>query len=177
MRYSVSLLLSLGLLLSACSWPIRPDPVVSSPDSTAGAPPEGTPSGADVVVRVVDGDTVVLASGETVRYLCVDTPETVNPNMTAEPYGPEATDRNRDLVEGKAVRLESDVSERDHYGRLLRYVWIGDTLVNAELIRGGYGHETCRSPDTKYRTMMRELEKEARVHQRGLWASWPTPLP
>lgn len=129
------------------------------------------------VARVVDGDTIVLENGETVRYLGIDAPETVNPNMAPEFYGQEATDKNRELVEGRTVSLEKDVSDRDHYGRLLRYVSVGNVFVNAELVRGGYAYEASRPSDSRYRSLLRKLEQEAREQHRGLWAEWPTPLP
>ncbi|MCK4863754.1 MAG: thermonuclease family protein, partial [Dehalococcoidales bacterium] len=82
------------------------------------------------VTQVIDGDTITIDTGHRVRYIGLDTPE-VYP--VQEAYGMEAWQANRKLVEGKEVRLERDVSETDKYGRLLRYVYVDDTLVNAEL--------------------------------------------
>src|SRR5947207_14235634 len=92
------------------------------------------------VVRVVDGDTIHVRIGarvEKVRYIGVNTPEVHHPRKGEEPGGREAAEVNRRLVEGKRVRLELDVQERDRYGRLLAYVWVGDVMVNAELVRLG----------------------------------------
>jgi len=81
------------------------------------------------VVRIVDGDTIVVAFGGTeykVRYIGMDTPETVDPNKAVQWMGPQATVANAILVDGKTVFLEKDVSEVDQYDRLLRYVWLND---------------------------------------------------
>jgi len=92
------------------------------------------------VTRVVDGDTIEVSIGGTlyrVRYIGIDTPETVAPDRPVGCYGPEASAANKALVEGKTVTLEKDVSDVDQYGRLLRYVYVGSTFVNAELVRQG----------------------------------------
>lgn len=80
------------------------------------------------VVRVIDGDTIEIEGGDRVRYIGIDTPETVDPRKPVQCYGQEASNKNKELVEGKTVELEKDVSETDKYGRLLRYVWLGDML-------------------------------------------------
>jgi len=119
------------------------------------------------VARVVDGDTLVLAGGERVRYIGVDAPEDTT---VVEPFGPEATALNRRLVEGKWVRLERDVSDRDRYGRLLRYVWVGEVLVEAELVREGYAEAKPYPPDLRYYPCLEALEEEARREARGMWS-------
>jgi len=112
------------------------------------------------VVAVIDGDTieVQLASGEVkrVRYIGVDTPE------SGEVCGAEATAANRALVEGKQVKLEKDVSETDRYGRLLRYVYVGDVFVNAQLVREGYAEARKYPPDTAKANELEALEVQAR---------------
>jgi micrococcal nuclease len=127
------------------------------------------------VVDVVDGDTIkVDVDGQvyTVRYIGIDTPETVHPDEPVEWMGPEASEANRRLVEGQAVYLETDVSETDRYGRLLRYVYLADGLfVNAELVRLGYAHAVTFPPDVKYQDLLLEMQQEAREAGRGLWAS------
>src|SRR5689334_2887480 len=90
-----------------------------------------------VVTRVVDGDTIeVWLDGRTedVRYIGVDTPETVKPGAPVDCFGPQASAFNHRLVEGKRVRLVFDVELRDVYGRLLAYVYLGDRFVSAELV-------------------------------------------
>ena len=116
------------------------------------------------VTQVIDGDTVALSNGDRVRYIGMDTPE------RGEPLYKEATEFNRNLVEGKAVRLTKDISERDRYGRLLRYVYVDDILVNAELVREGYAREFEYKPDVRFRDCFVALEKEARKKKRGIWA-------
>ncbi|MDP3793405.1 MAG: thermonuclease family protein, partial [Candidatus Uhrbacteria bacterium] len=106
--------------------PAQDEPTATAPPAVTGSP---TPSALDqaLVVRVVDGDTIdVLIGGEQlrVRYIGIDTPETVDPRRPVGCFGKEASARNRELVEGKTVALEKDVSETDRFGRLLRYVWL-----------------------------------------------------
>ncbi len=124
-----------------------------------------------LVTRVIDGDTIELENGQVVRYLLIDTPETVHPEKPVECFGPEATERNRQLVEGRRVRLERDMTDRDAYGRLLRYVYADGTMVQAELVREGYGYVYSRQPDVKYLKDMAGLEREARELGAGLWTA------
>ena len=119
--------------------------------------------GAAIVTRVIDGDTVEIEGGYRVRYIGIDTPE------RDESYYWEALQANRDLVEGKKVWLEKDVEDRDRYDRLLRYVWVGNTMVNAELVRLGYAYSYSYPPNLKYQTYLLQMEKEAREHERGFW--------
>ena len=126
-----------------------------------------SPADTEKVTQVIDGDTIVIASGSHVRYIGIDTPE-VYPKREA--FGIEAWLANRELVEGKRVRLEQDVSDTDRYGRLLRYVYIGDIFVNAELVRRGLAYAQAYPPDTKYQRLLEELEMEARLAGRGIWA-------
>jgi len=97
----------------------------------------------NLVIRIIDGDTFELSTGEKVRLICIDTPE------TGEPGAQEATDFLTELILNKEVRLEKDISETDRYGRLLRYVWVNVSLeggseseqevfVNRELVKEGY---------------------------------------
>ncbi len=125
--------------------------------------------GADAVkvTRVIDGDTIVVSGECHVRYIGINAPE-IHPSP--EPYGTEAWQANRALVEGKRVRLEKDTSETDKYGRLLRYVYAGDTLVNAELVRLGYARARAYPPDIKYQDYLKEMENEAKESHRGIWA-------
>ena len=128
------------------------------------------------VVRVVDGDTIrVSLNGRdvTVRYIGIDTPESVDPRRPVQPFGREASERNKQLVEGRTVRLEKDVSETDRFGRLLRYVYVGTEMANAVLVREGYAHAVSFPPDVKHQDMFRQLEREARGARRGLWAAEP----
>lgn len=124
------------------------------------------------VVKVVDGDTIkvdIAGRVYSVRYIGIDCPETNHPVKGLEAFGPEATARNAELVAGKTVRLETDVSETDRYDRLLRYVWVGDTMVNETLVREGYAHSVTYPPDVKHQELFQQREREAREASRGLW--------
>lgn len=123
------------------------------------------------VTKVIDGDTIQIEGAKTVRYIGIDTPETVDPRKSVQCYGKEASSKNKELVEGKQVRLEKDVSETDKYGRLLRYVYIGDTFVNDYLVRQGYAHASSYPPDIKYQEQFRQAQEEARSGNRGLWSA------
>lgn len=128
------------------------------------------------VVRVVDGDTIeVNLDGQqyTVRYILVDTPETKKPNTPVQPFGPEATEANRQLVEGQTVRLEKDVSEIDQYGRLLRYVYVGDLMVNEELLRLGLAKVATFPPDVKYVDRFLAVQRQAQLAGVGMWRGEP----
>ena len=122
------------------------------------------------VVEVVDGDTIIIRGVQgdyQVRYVGIDAPE-VYPE--AEVFAMEAWQANRTLVEGKEVRLVRDVSEMDKYGRLLRYVYVDDTFVNAELVRQGFAVAKAYPPDTELQDYLEQLEEEARQAGRGMWA-------
>jgi len=124
------------------------------------------------VVRVVDGDTIHVKLGdriEKVRYIGVNTPE-LHGAGGPQPGAAEAAALNRALVLGKRVRLELDVQPRDRYGRLLAYVWVGDLMVNAELVRRGYAQVMTVPPNVRYQALFLALEREARQAGRGLWA-------
>jgi micrococcal nuclease len=125
-----------------------------------------------LVVRVVDGDTIRVRIGqrtEAVRYIGVNTPEMRHPARGKEPGARRAHAANRRLVEGRRVRLELDVQPRDHYGRLLAYVWAGDTMVNAELVRLGYAQVMTVPPNVRHAALFLKLQRDAREAGRGLW--------
>ncbi len=126
------------------------------------------------VVRVVDGDTIDVAIGGEVvrvRYLGIDTPETVHPSQSVECFGKEASARNKELVEGKLVRLERDISDTDKYGRLLRYVYVDGVFVNLALVQGGYASTLTYPPDVHFNEVFRNAETEAREGNNGLWGA------
>jgi len=116
------------------------------------------------VVDVYDGDTFVIESGEAVRLLGIDTPE------IGEPGADIAKDFLEKLVLGKEVRLERDSVDKDDHNRLLRYVYVGDLFVNAELIRKGYAEVKFYPPNLRYKEEFEELEKTASRLKKGLWA-------
>jgi len=116
------------------------------------------------VSRVIDGDTFVLNSGDTVRLICINTPE------KGDFYADEATEYLKGLVLGKNVLLEKDVSETDRYGRLLRYVYAGNISVNEILVRKGYASVYRYPPDTKYCDVFEASESEAKENGFGIWS-------
>ncbi len=126
------------------------------------------------VVRIIRGDTIevccVFGDRVKVRYIGVDTPETHHPMRGVEPYGMEAAEANRKLVDGKTVRLEFDVQQFDKYGRTLAYVYLEDgTFVNAWLVEHGYAMVMTVPPNVKYQDLFLRLQREAREAGRGLW--------
>lgn len=129
------------------------------------------------VLRVIDGDTIEIEGGERVRYIGIDTPETVDPRKPVQCFGVEASKKNKETVENKMVRLEKDITDRDKYNRLLRYVWLGDIFVNLELVRQGFAHSYSYPPDVKYQDLFVKAQEEAREAKRGLWDSCPAQLP
>lgn len=161
--------------------------LVSTPEPTPaptpafGLQPTG-PTQIATVASVTDGDTIrVLIDGMNypVRYIGIDTPEVHN---GLEWMGQEASQANAELVAGGQVILETDVSETDQYGRLLRYVWVDDgdglLLVNLELLRRGVAQITTYPPDVKYAdTIYLDAQREAREAGIGLWGAAPTPTP
>jgi micrococcal nuclease len=144
------------------------------------------------VLQVIDGDTIVVLVGsrrEHVRLIGIDTPES-RPNRRAEKqsqthhidqrailrYGNLAADFTRSLLPKKsAVFLEYDAAKRDHYQRLLAYVWLpSGSMVNEEIVRAGYGYLLTIPPNVRYRARFAAAFSEARRKQRGLWATNPS---
>ena len=126
------------------------------------------------IVRAVDGDTIkVEINGkiEPVRYIGIDTPETVDPRKTVQCFGIEASKKNKELVEGKMARLEKDITDRDKYNRLLRYVWLDDVLINQALVEQGFAKSYSYPPDIKYQDKFVVAEKKAREDKLGLWTA------
>ena len=128
------------------------------------------------VARFVDGDTIVVdmnGKNETVRMIGVDTPETHKPNTPVQCYGPAAAAYTKNLIGTQKVRLEADPTNqnRDRYGRLLRYIYLPDNrLVEAELIRNGYGFAYTLFPFTKKDDFV-HLEDQAKAADKGLWGN------
>jgi micrococcal nuclease len=132
-------------------------------------PPLRTPKGALKVIRVVDGDTVVLSDGRTIRYIGVDTPE------RGRPFYEAAKNFNRKLVQGKVMELEFDIERYDRYGRLLAYVFVRDArgkriFVNAELVSNGFAKVYTKPPNVRYADLFVRLQEDAREKRRGLWS-------
>lgn len=128
------------------------------------------------VIKVVDGDTIKIDDRgkiQTVRLIGLDTPEVVDPRKPVQCFGKEASERMKEIVEGKYVRLRNDDSQNneDKYGRLLRYVYLdNDVLVNRMMIEEGYGHEYTYEKPYQFKEQFMKAEEEARTRKRGLWA-------
>ncbi len=135
------------------------------------------------VKKALDGDTVILANGEKVRLIGIDTPE-VRENkrlywqaqraktdiQSIMRMGRRSSEFMRSLVEGKFVRLEFDAERRDKYNRLLAYVYLADgTLVNAKIVEAGYASLLSIPPNVRHAARFRELYQQARANKLGLW--------
>ena len=143
--------------------------------STVQKKSETTPANLYTVVRVIDGDTVVVdmnGKNVTVRLIGINTPETVDPRKKVECFGKEASEFLKNILTGKQVRLESDSTQRniDKYGRLLRYVYLNDILVNEEIISSGYGFEYTYDVPYEFQAEFMSSESYARAGKLGLWS-------
>ncbi len=157
---------SVLLLLAATLLILRP-----WEDGGADAGPTSAPA---FVVRVVDGDTIEARVGdrvEDVRYIGIDTPETVKPDTPVQCFGPQASSFNHRLVEERQVRLVFGVERRDTYGRLLAYVYLGDRFINADLVRRGLARSLTIPPNDRFAPLFRRLELRAARAGRGLWGA------
>ncbi len=136
-----------------------------------------------LVIRVVDGDTLVLQNNERVRLIGIDTPEMHESNKlnrdaqrsgqdlaAIKQLGRRSYEFTKNLVEGKRVRLEFDLERFDKYKRILAYVYLLDgTFVNAAIIEQGYASIMTYPPNVRYADLFLKLSKEARKNKRGLW--------
>ncbi len=162
-KWSLALLALLAAFIAGRqSSPIPPH------HSTAPVPPPIKPPTefTALCTRVIDGDTIVIDGGERVRYIGMDTPETEGD----EPGAEAATEANRELVEGRTVRLVLDVEHRDQYGRLLAYVYVDGVFVNADLVRQGLAQIATYPPNVRHEAEFLRLQQEAREARRGIWA-------
>lgn len=124
------------------------------------------------VERVVDGDTLLLADRTRVRLIGVNTPETVKPDTPPQPWGAEASQFTRDFLARRKVRLEFDEERLDQHGRTLAFVWVGDKLLNEELIRAGLGRaEMHFHYASEKKDRFRAAQQEAKKQQRGIWSN------
>ncbi|QQG44839.1 MAG: thermonuclease family protein [Candidatus Roizmanbacteria bacterium] len=153
-----------------------PFPSLKSNPSVTSNPPNPSPPETVKVKRVVDGDTIELDNGKKVRYIGIDTPELKDPRKPVQCFAKEASDKNKELVEGKTVRLEKDVSDTDKFDRLLRYVYVVDNdltfsalFVNEYLVKEGYAYASTFPPDVKYADLFLKAQTKAREQNKGLW--------
>ena len=128
------------------------------------------PQANTVVVKVFDGDSILLSDGREIRYIGVDAPETGG-YRPAEYYGEQSRSLNSDLVMGKIVSIVTDVETTDHYGRTLAYVFVDDTLVNEAVIREGAALARPYPPNLSYQELFCAAMKQARIEEKGMWAN------
>ena len=124
------------------------------------------------VLAVIDGDTIdveVNGVSKRVRYIGIDTPEIGHDGKVDECFAVAAKERNEELLADGAVRLVKDVSEVDQYGRLLRYVYTGEVMINERLVEEGYARLVTFPPDVEKTELFRGLERTARAEELGLW--------
>ena len=123
------------------------------------------------VARVVDGDTLLIAPDERLRLIGVNAPETVKPDWPVEPWGPEASAFTKHFVAGGKVQLQFDEERLDDYGRYLAYVWVGDKMLNEELVRAGLARfEQGFHYSAEMKRRFRRAEDEARRKHLGIWS-------
>lgn len=131
-----------------------------------------------MVTEVVDGDTIKISTGQTVRFIGIDTPETKDPRRPVGCFGKEASAETKSLLDGKEVILKKDISDVDKYNRILRYIYLpldpsagsGQMLfVNDYLVRAGFAKVSTYPPDVKYTEQFIEAERQAREGNKGLW--------
>lgn len=128
------------------------------------------------VVRVMDGDTIAVRVDKrviTVRYIGVNTRDARMPGDSVSAGPTEAAEFNRALVLGQTVRLEMDAQEKDPQGRMLAYVYVGDLMVNAELVANGYAAVAISPPNVLHEEMLQHLQRQARLLKVGRWRDSP----
>ncbi|RLC01137.1 MAG: hypothetical protein DRH90_16860 [Deltaproteobacteria bacterium] len=125
------------------------------------------------VKYIIDGDTVILKNGEKVRYIGIDAPEIDHENNRAEPYGYAARSFNKKLIDSKKIHIEYDREKRDHYGRLLGYVFLQDnSFVNLQLVRSGLAFYLYKPPNLKYEERFMQAQRDAMSQRKGVWHAW-----
>jgi micrococcal nuclease len=152
---------------------ITPSPSVTLPSiSGAGCIPEGTTREIGKVIAMTDGDTIrvdINGVEHSVRYIGIYAPG------RGQPFFSEATNQNSSLVLGQTVTLVKDVSETDQFGRIIRYVLVGNIFVNYQLVRDGYAYASPYPPDVACSDIIVVAQRQARSEGRGLWRATPTP--
>ncbi len=121
-----------------------------------------------VVTRVIDGDTIEISGGDKIRYIGIDAPESPH-NKNAECFAFNSYLKNGEFVLGKKVRLQKDKTDKDRYGRRLRYVYVGDVFINFELVRQGYAVDKEYHPDVKSSTLLKTAQTQAQSDKKGIW--------
>lgn len=126
-----------------------------------------------IVERVVDGDTLMLEGGEKVRLIGVDAPESVKPGSETECFGKESSEYLKQKLEGETITLQKDTTDRDRYGRLLRYVYVDQEFINELLVSEGYARAKSYPPDQREEERLWQAERSAKEKGLGLWGKCP----
>jgi micrococcal nuclease len=122
---------------------------------------------------VDDGDTIILASGQRIRYLGINAPEIDHPDQKAQPYGYKARSFNKNLLVNRRIRLEFDTERYDQYGRMLAYIFLPDeSFINFRLLQNGLAFYLYRWPNVKYEKILYQAQLEAMASGKGLWRNW-----
>lgn len=182
----ISLILSAYLVSNGVNYNLienliqSPSPIIDSPSttvspvSTGSAEIQGIDGERTKVIKVVDGDTIIVEGDRTVRFIGIDTPETVDPRRPVGCFGKEASNKVKELLTDKIIILQKDISETDKYSRLLRYIYLplenGQMVfMNDYLVREGYAKSSSYPPDVKYQEQFIEAQRQAQENNRGLW--------
>ena len=183
MKEKIILVVGVAILILAIQYPfpkelriIHKDISDSTAQATSSSPIATSTPEVALVTQVVDGDTIVATIAgvsEKIRLIGVDTPETVDPRKPVQCFGVESSAFTKSLLLNATVRLEADPSQgdRDKYGRLLRYVFLGNINISEEIIAKGYGHEYTYGIPYKYQAEFKNAEQMAREAKKGLWAN------
>ena len=124
------------------------------------------------VLRVVDGDTLLVEGNQRVRMLGIDTPETKHPTLPPEPFGAEATEFTEHVVTGHTIRLEFDIERYDDYGRILAFVFVDGMMLNEQLVAAGLATaEPQYSFRSDYKKRLIAAEKNAKAQHLGIWST------
>ena len=187
----ILVILGFNFLWVGLNQPTQPTPspttVPETPSATSSAT-YGIAGEKVLVTEVIDGDTIKVEGSRTVRFIGIDTPETKDPRKSVQCFGKEASNKAKELMEGKKVILQKDVTETDIYKRLLRYVFLPldpDSIgpdkigigvddssllfVNDYMIREGFARALTYPPDVKYTEQFLEAQRQAKAEGRGLW--------
>lgn len=123
------------------------------------------------VTRVIDGDTIELSDKRKVRYIGINSYESSDKESGAKCLAEKSTEANRQLVLNKEIEMEKDISETDKYGRLLRYIWVDNIMVNSEIVKNGWAGVYSYPPDIKYNEVFLRMQQEARLNSLGIWGN------
>lgn len=174
-------LIGIGLIVIGLIIIQTPKTADNSQEITINTVSESTPKPAREkakVAYVLDGDTIELTDKRRIRYIGINTPE-LNSKLKIKPecFATQSAEINKQLVQNQEIEMEKDQSEKDIYGRYLKYVWIDGVFINDFLVRQGFAKIENIPPDTKYAVDFKNAQTEARNDKRGLWGNCQLILP